>query len=40
MGLSGSESLAATGNIFLGQTESPLLVKPYINQIYNLNYYV
>ena len=28
--LSGSESLAAVGNI-LGQTESPLLVKPYIN---------
>jgi len=32
MGLSGSESLAATGNIFLGQTESPLLVKPYIHK--------
>ena len=35
MGLSGSESLAATGNIFLGQTESPLLVKPYINKFTN-----
>ena len=31
--LSGSESLAAAGNIFLGQTESPLLVKPYINKM-------
>ncbi len=30
MRLSGAESLAAAGNIFLGQTESPLLVKPYI----------
>ena len=30
MKLSGSESLAAAGNIFLGQTESPLLIKPYI----------
>lgn len=30
MGLSGAESLAAAGNVFLGQTESPLLVKPYI----------
>ncbi|MEC8739275.1 MAG: nucleoside transporter C-terminal domain-containing protein [Bacteroidota bacterium] len=30
MRLSGSESLAAAGNIFLGQTEAPLLVKPYI----------
>ena len=28
--LSGSESLAAVGNIFLGQTESPLLVRPFI----------
>ena len=31
--LSGSESLAAAGNIFLGQTESPLLIKPYINKM-------
>ncbi len=31
--LSGSESLAAAGNIFLGQTESPLLVKPYIEKM-------
>ena len=31
--LSGSESLAAVGNIFLGQTESPLLVKPYIKNM-------
>ena len=31
--LSGAESLAAAGNIFLGQTESPLLIKPYINKM-------
>lgn len=31
--LSGAESLAAAGNIFLGQTESPLLVKPYIQKM-------
>jgi len=31
--LSGAESLAAAGNIFLGQTESPLLVKPYIQNM-------
>lgn len=31
--LSGSESLAAAGNIFLGQTESPLLIKPYIKDM-------
>lgn len=31
--LSGAESLAAAGNIFLGQTESPLLVKPYLEKM-------
>ncbi|MGY6562026.1 MAG: NupC/NupG family nucleoside CNT transporter [Luteibaculaceae bacterium] len=30
MKLSGAESLAAAGNIFLGQTEAPLLVRPYL----------
>jgi CNT family concentrative nucleoside transporter len=30
MRLSGAESLSAAGNIFLGQTESPLLVRPYL----------
>jgi len=33
MKLSGAESLAAAGNIFLGQTESPLLVRPYLNRM-------
>ena len=33
MHLSGAESLAAAGNIFLGQTESPLLVKPYLDRM-------
>jgi CNT family concentrative nucleoside transporter len=28
--ISGAESLAAAANIFLGQTEAPLLIKPYI----------
>ena len=31
--LSGAESLSAAENIFLGQTESPLLVKPYIEKM-------
>ncbi len=31
MGTSGSESLAAAANIFAGQTEAPLVVKPYIS---------
>ncbi|GIV38460.1 MAG: nucleoside transporter NupC [Thermonema sp.] len=33
MGLSGPESLAAAGNIFLGQTEAPLLVKPFVEKM-------
>ncbi len=33
MKLSGAESLAAAGNIFLGQTESPLLVRPYLSKM-------
>jgi CNT family concentrative nucleoside transporter len=31
MKLSGAESLSASANIFLGQTEAPLLIKPYLN---------
>lgn len=30
MGTSGSESLAAAANIFTGQTEAPLVIKPYL----------
>lgn len=30
MGASGSESLAAAANIFMGQTEAPLVIKPYL----------
>ncbi|HEY4652696.1 MAG TPA: nucleoside transporter C-terminal domain-containing protein [Pontibacter sp.] len=30
MRLSGAESLSAAGNIFMGQTEAPLLVRPFI----------
>ncbi|MEN8928366.1 MAG: nucleoside transporter C-terminal domain-containing protein [Flavobacteriales bacterium] len=33
MRLSGAESLAAAGNIFLGQTESPFLVRPYLEKM-------
>ncbi len=33
--ISGAESLAAAANIFLGQTEAPLLVKPYIKNMTN-----
>lgn len=30
MKLSGAESLSASANVFLGQTEAPLLIKPYL----------
>jgi CNT family concentrative nucleoside transporter len=33
MRLSGAESLAAAANIFVGQTEAPLVVKPYIEKM-------
>lgn len=33
MGLSGPESLASAANIFLGQTEAPLIVKPYLENM-------
>jgi CNT family concentrative nucleoside transporter len=33
MRLSGSESLAAAANVFVGQTEAPLMVKPYIGDM-------
>lgn len=32
-GLSGVESLSVAGNIFLGQTESPLMIKPYLKNL-------
>ncbi|MCF8235056.1 MAG: Na+ dependent nucleoside transporter [Bacteroidales bacterium] len=31
--ISGAESLSAAGNIFLGQTESPLLIKEYLKKM-------
>ena len=30
LGTSGAETLSASGNIFMGQTEAPLLIKPFI----------
>ena len=32
-GVSGSESLSLSGNIFLGQTEAPLLIKAYLEKM-------
>jgi CNT family concentrative nucleoside transporter len=33
LGMSGPESLAVAGNVFLGQTESPLLIKAYLPKL-------
>ena len=33
MGLSGPESLAAAANVFIGQTEAPLVIKPYLEKM-------
>ncbi len=35
MKLSGAESLSVAGNIFLGQTESPLMIKAYLEKMTN-----
>ena len=35
MGTSGTESLSASANIFVGQTEAPLLIKPYVSTMTN-----
>lgn len=33
MKVSGAESLSVAGNIFLGQTEAPLMIKPYLEKM-------
>ena len=33
MGVSGAESLATAANVFIGQTEAPLVVRPYISSM-------
>lgn len=33
MRISGAESLSAAANIFVGQTEAPLVIKPYVNEM-------
>ncbi|MBT7310594.1 NupC/NupG family nucleoside CNT transporter, partial [bacterium] len=35
MRTSGSESLSAAANIFVGQTEAPLVIRPYVNSMTN-----
>lgn len=35
MGTSGAESLSASANIFVGQTEAPLVVRPYVSKMTN-----
>ncbi len=33
LGTSGAESLSAAGNIFVGQTEAPLLIRPFVDKM-------
>lgn len=33
LGTSGAESLSAAANVFLGQTEAPMLIRPYLNDM-------
>jgi len=33
LGTSGAESLSAAANIFVGQTEAPLVIRPYVNEM-------
>jgi CNT family concentrative nucleoside transporter len=33
MGTSGAETLSAAANVFVGQTEAPLVIRPYINSM-------
>lgn len=35
LGTSGAESLSASANIFVGQTEAPLLIRPYVGTMTN-----
>jgi len=35
MNISGAESLSVSGNIFVGQTEAPLLIRPYVKDMTN-----
>ena len=40
LNISGQESLAVAGNIFLGQTEAPLLVKGYLDKMNKSEYFL
>ncbi len=33
LGTSGAETLSASGNIFVGQTEAPLMIKPFVDKM-------
>ena len=37
LGISGAESLSVAGNIFLGQTEAPLMIKAYLEDMSRSN---
>ena len=35
LGTSGAETLSVSANVFMGQTEAPLIVKPYVPRMTN-----
>jgi len=40
MGTSGAETLSVSANVFMGQTEAPLIVKPYVPRMTNSELFV
>ena len=40
MGTTPTESMNATANIFLGQTEAPLLIKPFLTKMTQVNNFI
>src|SRR5262249_37807112 len=40
MGTSGAETLSVAANVFMGQTEAPLIVKPYVPRMTNSELFV
>jgi CNT family concentrative nucleoside transporter len=40
MGTSGAETLSVSANVFMGQTEAPLIVKPYVSRMTNSELFV
>ena len=40
MGTSGAETASISANIFVGQTEAPLVIRPFINKMTKSKYQI